>query len=128
MNRLKQEIRAAAADTINAGDSQAVTCSYVFSDNFSGFAGHFPGKPVLPAIVQLLTVLSLVEEQTGTSQQLMAVEDAKFLQPVLPGQELRVQYRQKTVKDKVMYDARLSVAGITVAAFSICLAGVKEAP
>jgi len=26
---------------------------FIFSEDFSGFAGHFPGQAVLPAIVQI---------------------------------------------------------------------------
>lgn len=35
--------------------------SYSFSEEFPGFAGHFPEAPILPAIVQLASVRFLAE-------------------------------------------------------------------
>jgi 3-hydroxyacyl-[acyl-carrier-protein] dehydratase len=110
MNKLKQGIMASAVDKIiNEPASQSVTRSYCFTKDFAGFSGHFPGNPILPAIVQILTVVSLIEEHTGREQQLLSVEDAKFLNPVLPDQEIQVRCRQKTIGGKLLHEAKLAV-------------------
>jgi 3-hydroxyacyl-[acyl-carrier-protein] dehydratase len=121
MNKIKQEIMAAAVAAICCDDAQTVTRCYSFAPGFAGFSGHFPGNPILPAIVQLLTVVSLIEEHSGKEQQLMAVEDAKFLNPVLPDQEILIQCRQRTIAGKIRHDAQLSVAGKPVATFLLHL-------
>jgi len=118
MNKLKQGIMAAALDPICCdGESQSVTRSYRFTREFAGFSGHFPGNPILPAIVQLLTVVSLIEEHTGKVQQLLSVEDAKFLNPVLPDQEILVNCRQRTIGGKLLHEAKLRVDDKPAATF-----------
>lgn len=126
MTRMHQAIAAAAIDAITITGDGEVLRRYLFGPDFLGFSGHFPGYPVLPAIVQLLTVVSLAGEQAGTPLRLAAVEDAKFLTPVRPGQEILVQYRQRRKADRELYDARLTVAGKPAATFLIEL--VKEEP
>ena len=43
------------------------------------FIGHFPGRPVLPAVVVLTEVLATIEAQTGQSLQHWMIVTAKFL-------------------------------------------------
>jgi 3-hydroxyacyl-[acyl-carrier-protein] dehydratase len=62
----------------------AITGNYRFSDDFLGFSGHFPGYPILPAVVQLAAALSLIEEQQGQVE-LVSIQNAKFLQEIRPG-------------------------------------------
>ena len=51
------------------------------------FAGHFPGNPVVPAVVILQTVVdSVVKLQPGL--RLRSVANAKFTDAVRPGQML----------------------------------------
>ena len=44
------------------------------------YAGHFPGQPILPAVVLLAEVLAVTGE--------LSVSSAKFLKPVVPGTPL----------------------------------------
>ena len=47
------------------------------------FAGHFPGHPVLPAVVQVL-MAQVALEAMGQSADLACVPQAKFLAPLGP--------------------------------------------
>jgi 3-hydroxyacyl-[acyl-carrier-protein] dehydratase len=116
MNKILQGIAAAKRGTVAANSGETLEGRYCFGDDFAGFAGHFPGHPILPAIVEILTVVSLVGEQTGCRQRLVAVEDARFLNPVQPNQELLVRCRQRTIKGKLLYDAELTVGETTTTA------------
>lgn len=58
--------------------------SYRPDASFAGFSGHFPGHPVLPALVQLLMVQHTLELGTGRKMPLHALTQAKFLAPVFP--------------------------------------------
>jgi predicted hotdog family 3-hydroxylacyl-ACP dehydratase/3-hydroxymyristoyl/3-hydroxydecanoyl-(acyl carrier protein) dehydratase len=60
------------------------------------FEGHFPGEPVLPAVVQLVWVLALAERELGLSAAPSALEALKFREPLLPDQpfELRLERKQ----------------------------------
>jgi 3-hydroxymyristoyl/3-hydroxydecanoyl-(acyl carrier protein) dehydratase len=52
--------------------------------------GHFPGRPLVPAVLLLETVARALQEQLGTAH-ITAVHSAKFLLPVLPDQPIDVQ-------------------------------------
>lgn len=54
------------------------------------FAGHFPGHPVLPGVVLLDLALQAAREcMPGVDA--WSIPQAKFLQPVGPGDALRLQ-------------------------------------
>jgi len=128
MNKISQQIAAALMGVITMDDSGTMEGRYLFTDRFAGFAGHFPEQPILPAIVEIMTVVSLVSEQAGCRQRLVAVDDAKFLKPVLPNQEILVRCRQRTVKGKLLYDAQLSVGETITASLLLELACSQEQP
>lgn len=53
-------------------------------------AGHFPGNPVVPGVVLLDRVLEAIERRSGPTGPLR-LPQAKFLQPLKPGEEARVE-------------------------------------
>ena len=81
------------------------------------FAGHFPAKPILPGVLLIEAVAqtagvmlgSAVQQadanSTGAVALLAAVNRFKFLKPVTPGQELRVETRKLTEAGKMAYIA-----------------------
>ena len=57
------------------------------------FAGHFPGHPVLPGVAVLSLVMQALAARPLLAERLGAtprIDNAKFLQPVGPGAQLRV--------------------------------------
>ena len=62
------------------------------------FAGHFPGEPVMPGVLQLealaqlgaVAVLSL-EENKGKTAYFAGINNAKFKQKVVPGDRLDLE-------------------------------------
>lgn len=56
------------------------------------YAGHFPGRPILPGVVLLdAAVFALAALQDGPVVR-SEIRSAKFLSPVLPGESLRLDY------------------------------------
>ena len=128
MSKIMQQIAAARIGAVTTDATGTFEGRYLFRDGFAGFDGHFPEHPILPAIVEIMTVVSLVGEQTDCRQRLVAVEEAKFLIPVRPDQELLVRCRPRTVKGKPLYDATLTVGDATTATLLIELACARELP
>jgi 3-hydroxyacyl-[acyl-carrier-protein] dehydratase len=67
------------------------------NENF--FQGHFPGHPVMPAVLiiesmaqtaAILVVETLGDEVAGRVVYFMSVESGKFRRPVVPGDQLRI--------------------------------------
>ena len=52
--------------------------------------GHFPGNPVVPAVV-LLDQVRAAFKAWQPDQRLASIRQVKFLQPLLPGQRLDIQ-------------------------------------
>lgn len=122
MNELRKGIAAASVDDIVVVGPETVTRRYRFAPGFIGFSGHFPGNPVLPAIVQIRAVVSLAEEEGGKTLALAAVRSAKFLAPTRPDEDIWIRYRRHVDSGMDICDATLSVGGKTVAAFQLELA------
>ena len=73
------------------------------------FVGHFPGKPIMPgvlileALAQTGAVAALsVPENKGKLAIFGGVKNARFKQPVLPGDVLELKFGERTVKVEVL--------------------------
>jgi 3-hydroxyacyl-[acyl-carrier-protein] dehydratase len=122
MNELRKGIDASATEALPGTGKETGARRYRFAPGFIGFSGHFPGNPILPAIVQVRAVVSLAEEEGGKALRLAAVRSAKFLSPIRPDEEVSIRYRRRVDSGMDLCDATLSVAGKTVASFQLELA------
>jgi 3-hydroxyacyl-[acyl-carrier-protein] dehydratase len=98
MNALIDAVKRSALVPAQLDGTDKITGRYCFSDDFPGFSGHFPGYPILPAVVQLVATLCLIEEQKGHSLNLDSVQNAKFLQEIRPGHEILIQCANCQIK------------------------------
>jgi 3-hydroxyacyl-[acyl-carrier-protein] dehydratase len=98
MNKLIDAVRKSASGEIQALDSDTIAGRFCFPDDFPGFSGHFPGYPILPAVVQLIASMCLIEEQKGHPLRLDSVQNAKFLQEIRPGNEILIKCMDRMVK------------------------------
>lgn len=71
------------------------TADYRLPRDFPGFTGHFPGNPVLPALLQTAMVRLLIEDVLGEPCSL-AVRNAKFSLPIRPDAVVTVQVTRGT--------------------------------
>lgn len=126
MNDFRKGIAAAALGDVEDCGPDAASRRYLFGEDFVGFSGHFPGDPVLPAVAQLRTVVSLAEECAGRPLRLAEIRSAKFLFPILPGKEVLVRYRRSAGDDGDLYDATLSIEGKKAASFLLRLADAGD--
>ena len=56
------------------------------------FAGHFPGRPMVPGVMLLDAALHAVVQASGVPAAGCRIASAKFLSPVLPGESLLITY------------------------------------
>ena len=63
----------------------------VLDPEFAGFAGHFPGEPVLPGMCHVDLALRAAALVVGADLELVAVDRARFLRKSLPGEELSIR-------------------------------------
>lgn len=58
------------------------------------YAGHFPGRPILPGVVLLDAALHALAARGGVQAGPAQLKSAKFLSPVLPGEALTLHYAE----------------------------------
>jgi 3-hydroxyacyl-[acyl-carrier-protein] dehydratase len=79
------------------------------------FAGHFPAKPILPGVLLIEAVAQTAGVMLGSAAPQVAAEAGaavallgavyrfKFLKPVTPGQELRIETKKMTEAGRMAY-------------------------
>jgi len=106
------------------GESLVAVKNVTFNEPF--FTGHFPSHPIMPgvliieAIAQATGILAFRTAGTtpaeGTIYYLAAVDNARFKQPVVPGDRLRLEVRlTRALRGVWMFSGEASVDGRTVA-------------
>lgn len=63
--------------------------SLSFDASHPSFAGHFPGRPIVAGVLLLEAAASALREWRGAG--VAQVIDAKFLAPLLPGEEATLE-------------------------------------
>jgi 3-hydroxymyristoyl/3-hydroxydecanoyl-(acyl carrier protein) dehydratase len=79
------------------------------------YAGHFPGRPILPGVVLLDEVLYALAAVAGRDRASGQIRSAKFLSPVAPGEALRVDYAETSAgqfRFTVLAGSRTVASGI----------------
>ena len=71
-----------------------MSTSLVIARDHPAFAGHFPGQPIVPAVVLLAEALAAVEAATGRAPHEWRLAGAKFLQAVGPGAPLTLSHEE----------------------------------
>jgi 3-hydroxyacyl-[acyl-carrier-protein] dehydratase len=117
MDNLRFAIRSSASGPVRETEPGTFIRSYCFAPEFIGFSGHFPGYPILPAFIQMLTVLVMAEEVKGRRLKVLTLEKAKFQMEVFPGKKIIVQYREGMIKGKKRLEATLTVGESPAASF-----------
>jgi 3-hydroxyacyl-[acyl-carrier-protein] dehydratase len=100
------------------------------------FAGHFPGRPILPgvliveAMAQTAGVLVAYSFRGSAGSQLpylMGITAAKFRRPVIPGDSLRLRVSRRRSRAEVWQLHGEATVGIQVVAQAILMATVIPA-
>lgn len=76
-----------------AAPPQGLEAAFVVPTDHPAFDGHFPGRPVLPAVLLLGFVIDAAERGLGRQLAIAGLPWAKFLAPLLPGDNAAVSLR-----------------------------------
>jgi 3-hydroxyacyl-[acyl-carrier-protein] dehydratase len=96
-----------------------LTATLTIPKEHPAFAGHFPGTPILPGVLLLDETLRALEREDGTTRWRIAA--AKFLKPVVPGEELQMQHESQpngSVRFHIVSGAVLVASGTLMPADS----------
>jgi len=74
------------------------------------FAGHYPGFPVLPGVYLLELVGQVVRASQGEKYELARLDRGRFLSPVAPGDELRIEAKLSHVDGELRCVATIANA------------------
>ncbi len=87
---IRDEIAKTAAAAIKISAPDTGSQDFNLSADFIGFQGHFPGYPLLPAMLQALFGVLVSEKITGKKLVLKKLDKAKFTTQIKPGETITV--------------------------------------
>jgi 3-hydroxyacyl-[acyl-carrier-protein] dehydratase len=99
------------------------------------FAGHFPGRPIMPGVLllegmaQTAGALSIraTKGQGASLVYLMSIDEAKFRRPVLPGDVVEYHIRKIRIRGNISkFACEALVSGVKVAEAIITAMMVEE--
>lgn len=125
MSRLLHEIRSCATSPTRIETNDSRTREFIFPTTFLGFDGHFPDRPILPGIVQILAGILTVSEDVMT---LHKVVKSKFSRVIRPGECMLVNASIQKKSDKILATIIISVNEDTAATMTLALhpTGITE--
>jgi 3-hydroxyacyl-[acyl-carrier-protein] dehydratase len=90
------------------------TASVRIPSSHPSLAGHFPGRPVVPAVVLLDCVLDAAEHWLGAAPVVTGLAQAKFMAPLLPEQtaQLELTLQESELRFGLTHDADSVARGI----------------
>ncbi len=92
MNIIRRQIKEYIR-VIDDNQDEVFRARITFPASFTGFAGHFPDNPVLPGVCMVQAVL-VMAGLGGRNPILKRIIQAKYFQPVFPGEEITLDYRE----------------------------------
>jgi len=92
-----------------------VAFEFRFDANDPTFAGHFPGRPILPGVFQIEMARAAAEWTLECALEVREVSKAKFLRPISPGEQVRLELSWTETNSIIQARARLSAGGQSAA-------------
>ncbi len=127
MGTLREEIMAGAEGRVQTLDvDQSCELTFRLGDGFTGFRGHFPGHPTLPAFVQLMMAECAVRLHTARPWSLRRVQRGKFLRPIGPNEPVMVCWQEQPRAEGLHCNFTLRVGAERAATFTLEFAAEED--
>jgi 3-hydroxymyristoyl/3-hydroxydecanoyl-(acyl carrier protein) dehydratase len=121
---LQDHVAAALLSPVRELEPGHLTGLFRFPGSSGVFSGHFPGKPILPGIAQILAALLVAGK--GTAPPLRQIKRCKFTRAVLPNEDVSVNVRLSGgEKDQAPATAELYVGEEKCASMSLLVGSVE---
>jgi predicted hotdog family 3-hydroxylacyl-ACP dehydratase len=124
---LKNAIQAASDQPLKREGDHGLVQSFCFPPAFIAFQGHFPGNPLLPAFIQIRMAQIVLESAAQTPLQLERIDNAKFREPLPPGQSVRVHCDLERTPDNQKAVVSLTVKDRRIATFHLTFRSAEPA-
>ena len=128
MSKMARQIRQCMSDLAEAGGG-SLTARFLFPPEFIGFLGHFPERPVLPAVCKIQAAVAMLEAAKRRRVRLDEIVLAKFSAPVTCDEE--VEFLCTTVMgdtNSAVVKATVSKNGENVSKFKLRVTLEREEP
>ncbi|CAK7039093.1 MAG: hypothetical protein DELT_00703 [Desulfovibrio sp.] len=102
-------------------EGETVCATFIFTDGFTGFEGHFPGNPIVPGIAQVYAVQAVVGAVCGHGVALRETIRCKFTRPVLPNETVRVAYTGEWEEGTIRCKANVTANGQPCSSMTLLL-------
>ena len=120
MKNMNEEIRQCSTISVHETE-RGYEMGYLFGSAFSGFQGHFPQNPILPAIIQLMTARESIIEHMGRNLLITNVTRAKFQKIITPDIPVTVVWTLRKKDDAFICKCMLETEGNPASSFTLTL-------
>ena len=108
---LRDSIGAARLGDPRQNADDATVFAFQFGAEDPTFAGHFPGRPILPGVFQLEMTRVAAESVLNCPLSVREIRKAKFQRPIGPGETVRVELKLTRNDGVIQARASFSVDG-----------------
>ena len=126
MNELIGSIEKSARGSAKQRGPSEIVGEFCFVRDFIGFSGHFPGYPLLPAVIQLLIAQLLIEKQKKCKIKVTLIEKAKFLSEIKPDDQITVKCIDAAEDENLKSKVLIASGDRTVSSFNMNFCPLKE--
>ena len=111
----------------NGTDTLVAIKNVTMNEEF--FNGHFPGKPVMPGVLQveaMAQAVGLLMLEPGKIPLFMSIDKCKFRKAVVPGDQLRIEVEKIKVKRNIIVAKGRCLVDGTVASEADLMFSIQE--
>ncbi len=111
----------------NGTDTLVAIKNVTMNEEF--FNGHFPGKPVMPGVLQveaMAQAVGLLMLEPGKIPLFMSIDKCKFRRAVVPGDQLRIEVEKIKVKRNIIVAKGRCLVDGTVASEADLMFSIQE--